>query len=85
MRIPTHEDREKLLNIPIRRISKFDIDKNQAEIASTKTALAKVEKDLKQIKKYTIAFLRDLIKKYAKAFPRKTQIQELEQIDRRKF
>ena len=26
--------REKLLNIPIRRISRFDLDKNQEEIAA---------------------------------------------------
>lgn len=82
-RVPTHDDREKLLNIPIRRISRFDLDKNQEEIASTQVQLAKVEKDLKNMKKVTIAYLRGLIAKYAKDYPRKTQIQALEQIDRR--
>ncbi len=33
LREPTHEDREKLLQIPIRRISQFDIDKNKEEIS----------------------------------------------------
>ncbi len=33
LREPTYEDRERLLNIPIRRISRFDLDKNQEEIA----------------------------------------------------
>jgi topoisomerase-4 subunit A len=83
LRVPTHEDREKLLNIPIRRISRFDLDKNQEEIAATESALAKIEKELKNIKKFTIAYLRGLITKYAKEYPRKTQIQALEQIDRR--
>lgn len=83
MRVPTHDDREKLLNIPIRRISRFDLDKNQEEIASTQTQLAKVEKDLKQIKRFTIHYLKGLLTKYAKDFPRKTQVQQLEQIDRR--
>ncbi len=83
MRVPTHEDREKLLNIPIRRISRFDLDKNQEEIAATQAQLLKVEKDLKQIKKFTIHYLRGLLAKFAKDYPRKTQVQEIEQIDRR--
>ncbi|NDE82043.1 MAG: DNA topoisomerase IV subunit A, partial [Chlamydiia bacterium] len=32
LRIPTQEDHEKLLQIPIRRISQFDIDQNKEEI-----------------------------------------------------
>lgn len=83
LREPTHDDRERLLNIPIRRISRFDLDKNQEEIAETRTALTHVEKDLKNIKKFTIHYLRQLISKYGKDYPRKTKIQEIEQIDMR--
>lgn len=83
LRVPTHDDREKLLNIPIRRISKFDLDKNQEEIAATQVLLEKVEKDLKHIKKYTISYIKGLIKTYGADFPRRTQIQEIEQIDKR--
>ncbi len=39
MRAPTYDDREKLLQIPIRRISQFDIDKNQEEIAVLEESL----------------------------------------------
>ncbi len=85
LRVPTHEDREKLLNIPIRRISRFDIDKNQEEIVANQNQLAKVEKDLKQIKKVSITYLQHLIKKYGKEHQRKTQIQEIESIDRREI
>jgi topoisomerase-4 subunit A len=85
IRIPTHEDREKLLNIPIRRISKFDSDKNQEEIVLAQAALAKVNKDLKNIKKVSISYLQHLIKKYGKEYQRKTQIQEIEQIDKREI
>lgn len=80
-RIPTENDRERLLNIPIRRISRFDIEKNQTEIAETNKQLAAVEKDLKNIKKFTIRYLRDLLKQYGEKFPRKTQIQTIEQIN----
>ncbi|MBN9378466.1 MAG: DNA topoisomerase IV [Chlamydiales bacterium 38-26] len=82
-RIPTYEDRERLLNIPIRRISRFDLDKNQEEIAAIQVKLAKVEKDLKNIKKFTIHYIRGLINTYGKEFPRKTQLQSIEQVDMR--
>ncbi len=83
IRTPTHDDREKLLQIPIRRISRFDIDKNQEEIMQLQEALAAVEKDLKNVKKYAIAYLKKLIDKYGKAYPRKTRIKAIEEIDRR--
>lgn len=83
IRIPTYDDREKLLNIPIRRISRFDLNKNQEEIAAFEEHLARAEKDLKQIKKVSIRYLRDLLKKYGKDYPRRTLIKAIEQIDRR--
>jgi topoisomerase-4 subunit A len=83
LRVPTYDDREKLLNIPIRRISRFDLDKNQEEIASTQDSLGKVEKDLKNIKKFAIQYLNGLIKKYSKDFPRHTELQEIQQVDMR--
>ncbi len=83
LRAPTHEDREKLLQIPIRRISRFDMDKNQEEIALLKKNLQEVENSLKNVKKFTIAYLRDLIQKYGKEYPRKTRIKAIEEIDRR--
>lgn len=82
-RKPNEEDREKLLSIQIRRISKFDIDKNEQEIRDIETELDSVEKDLKHVKKFTIAYLKNLIKKYGKDFKRQTEIQEIEQIDLR--
>lgn len=82
-RIPTEEDREGLLSMPIRRISRFDIDKNQAEILAFQQSLSTIEKDLKNIKKVAIRYLDQLLKKYGKAHPRKTQIQAIEEIDRR--
>ncbi len=83
IREPTHEDREKLLQIPIRRISQFDIDKNKDEIAALEEMLAKVEKHLKNVKKYAIGYLKSLIEKFGKEYPRKTRIKAIEEIDRR--
>jgi topoisomerase-4 subunit A len=83
LRIPSYEDRERLLNIPIRRISRFDIEKNQEEIVALSDSLAKVEKELKNVKKYTINYLKGLLQKYGKDFPRRTEIQAIEQVDMR--
>ena len=83
IRVPTHDDRERLLNIPIRRISRFDIAKNQEEIMAYQTQMEKVEKDLKNIKKVTIRYLQGLIKDYGKNHPRLTEIQAMEQVDMR--
>lgn len=83
IRVPTTDDREKLLNIPIRRISRFDLDKNLEEIAAIRERLLEIEKDLKNIKSFTIKYLKDLIKKFGKEFIRKTKIQEIGDIDRR--
>ncbi len=81
LRIPTQEDREKLLQIPIRRISQFDIDQNKEEIAILQENLSKVEKHLKNIKKFTIDYLKKLIEKFGSLFPRKTKIKAIEEID----
>lgn len=83
LREPTHEDREKLLQIAIRRISQYDIDKNKEEIAIFQETLRQVEKHLKNVKKYTIAYLRGLLEKYGNEFPRKTKIKAIEDIDMR--
>jgi len=83
LREPTHDDREKLLQIPIRRISRFDIDKNREEIALLEETHQEVEKNLKNVKKYAILHLKQLLLKYGKDFPRKTRIKAIEEIDRR--
>lgn len=82
-RIPSYDDRERLLQIPIRRISRFDLDKSQDQIQELIDALADVEKSLKKIKAFTISYLKKLVKKFAPLHPRRTAIQEIEQVDLR--
>lgn len=82
-RIPSESDREHLLSIPIRRISRFDRKKNEEEIANLKEDLEEVIKHLSHVKKFTIQYLKNLIKKYGKSFPRKTASEQIRQIDTR--
>jgi len=81
LRQPTYEDREKLLAIPIRRISLFDLEKNSNDILAAEKLLAKALKNLKEIKKVAITYLKGLITKYGKDYPRRTQIQSIENVD----
>jgi topoisomerase IV subunit A len=82
-RIPTYEDRERLLSIPIRRISRYDFERNRDDIKACEEHLAKVEKDLKRIKQVTIRYIKELLKKYGKDFRRKTLLGEIDTIDRK--
>lgn len=83
LREPTYEDRERLLSIPLRRISRFDLTKNQEDVASYQIQMTRVEKDLKNIKKVTIHYIQTLLKKYRSFYPRRTEIQTIQQIDTR--
>lgn len=82
-RLPEQKDLERLLSIPIRRISRFDSKKNEEDIKALQKNLAKVEKHLKNVVQYTIDYLQALIDKYGNEFPRKTEVQVLEAIDKR--
>ncbi len=83
LRVPTREDHDRLLQIPIRRISQFDINKNQDEIKALDQSLEEIEKNLKNVKKFTINYLKTLVTKYSADFPRKTRIKAIEELDKR--
>ena len=72
----TLDDVEKLLQIKIRRISRYDIDKNRQEIEGILKEEAEVAGNLKGLRGYTTAYLRGLIKEYKKSYPRLTQVSE---------
>ena len=65
---------ERLVEIPIRRIAAFEVDKNREEIASLEKDLHEAEKNLKHIKQYTIKYIEGLLAKYGDMFPRRTEI-----------
>jgi len=63
---------EKLLQVRIRRISLFDINKHREEMEKTKAELEEVRKNLKSLTKYVIGHLEALLEKYGKQYPRLT-------------
>lgn len=78
----TDEDVDKLLALPVRRISRFDIEKNQREIAEVLAKMEEINKNLGSLKQYAIRYLKKLLEKYGDRYPRRTEIEHLEKIDR---
>ncbi len=65
-------DVERLLQVRIRRISLFDINKHREEMEQTKADLAETRKNLKNLTKYVISHLETLLEKYGPQYPRLT-------------
>jgi topoisomerase-4 subunit A len=65
-------DVEKLLQVRIRRISLFDINKHREEMEKTKAELEETRKHLKGLIKYVVAHLEALLEKYGPQYPRLT-------------
>lgn len=65
-------DVERLLQVRIRRISLFDINKHREEMEKTKAELDAARKNLKGLTKYVIAHLEALLEKYGSQYPRLT-------------
>ena len=77
----TDDDIDKLLQIPIRRISLFDINKNKQELDDILAKIEEVKYNLANLKAYTIDFIRELKKKYGWLYPRRTRIEEMETVN----
>ena len=71
----TDEDIERLLKIPIRRISQFDIDKNREEIEGIEKEEAQVRDNLEHLRAFVVKYLKGLIKEYAKKYSRCSKIE----------
>ena len=82
-RLPQKADYERLLAIPIRRIARFDIEKNQDDIQALEKKLQKTRGHLKKLTLYAITYLKSLITRFGAKFPRKTEIQQIATIDKK--
>ncbi|OKY75218.1 MAG: DNA topoisomerase IV [Desulfobulbaceae bacterium DB1] len=80
----TREDIERLLEIRIRRISRYDIDKKRRDIKETESAIRQVEKNLKDVVAYTLRYLDKLLDTYGHLYPRRTEISTFTEVEARK-
>ncbi len=76
-------DIERLLQVRIRRISLFDINKHREETEKIKGELAETRKHLKNLIKYAIAHLEALLAKYGPLYPRLTKSSRYDEVDAR--
>ena len=77
----TDEDVERLLKIPIRRISLYDIEKARRELQELEARLSEVRANLKNITGYAEGFLDDLIEVHGGEYQRKSTIKSFEKVD----
>ena len=77
----TQEDIERLTEIRIKRISKFDIDKAQQKIEALEDQIAQVKHHLENLIDYAIAYFTRLKKDYAAGRERKTEIRAFDDVD----
>ncbi len=81
----TAQDVEMLLEVKIKRISLFDINKNRQETDKILLDLDKVEKNLASLVPYAIRYLKALHKQYAPEYPRLTRIDTFSEIEVKKL
>ena len=74
-------DVDRLLQVRIRRISLFDINKHREEIAKAKEDLNETRKNLKNLTKYVISHLEALLAKYGPLYPRLTKSSRYDEVD----
>ncbi|OBX23781.1 topoisomerase-4 subunit A [Gelidibacter algens] len=77
----TTEDIERLTEIRIKRISKFDIDKAQQKIDALEDQIAQVKHDLAHLVDYAIAYFTRLKNDYGKGRERLTEIRLFDDVD----
>ncbi len=75
-RAVTLEDVDRLLQIKIRRISRYDINRSRKEIEAILDEEKSVKGNLAQLRRYAIRYLTNLINQYKKLYPRLTKINQ---------
>ena len=79
----TVDDIKKLTEIPIRKISKFDLNKVKDKLESIEVNIEEVKNNLNHLVEYTIQYFTHLKKHYGKERKRKTKIDEFDELDKK--
>ena len=76
----TMEDIHKLVEKPVRKISKFDTKAVDERLRGIEAEMEEVQNHLDHLTEFTISYFRNLKKKYGKAYPRQTELTSFESI-----
>jgi len=74
-------DIEKLLQLQIRRISRFDLSKNRQDLDDIVAEIQQTLYSLEHLVQYSIDYLRGLLDKFGKDFPRRTQLGNVREVN----
>ncbi len=80
----TPEDIAKLVEKPVRKISRFDIKAAEEKIRGIEADIEEVKNNLEHLTEFTIRYFQQLKRKYGARFPRKTEISTFENIQAEK-
>ena len=75
------EDINRLVEKPVRKISKFDTKAVDEKLKGIEAEMEEVQNHLNHLTQYAINYFKNLKKKYGKAYPRLTEIVEFESIE----
>ena len=79
-RVVTQDDIVRLTEIKIKRISKYDAFKADEHIRGVENEIARVKNNIEHLNDYAISYYENLLKKYGKDHPRRTEIRPFETI-----
>ncbi len=83
IRKPSKEDIERLLDIRIKRISRYDINKQAKEIRTLEQGIATTDRHLQDVTLFTKNYLHGLLEKYGPQYPRRSELKAFDQVDAR--
>ena len=78
------EDIERLLEIRIKRISRYDINKQKKEIKAIRGEIKTIVNHLKDMVLFTTNYIDNILKKYGEEHPRLTEIKEFTEVSVRR-
>ena len=81
LRTVSNEDIERLTEIKIKKITKFDLNKAKEELLKLEDRITEIKEFLANLTKYAIDYFKGLKKKYGSGKERKTEIKVFESID----
>ena len=77
------DDIKKLTEIPIKKISKFDLNKVNEKLKNINTNIDEVKNNLEHLTDYAIKYFEHLKKEYGSERKRKTKVQEFDDLDKK--
>ena len=77
----TMEDINRLVEKPVRKISKFDTKAVDEKLKGIEAEMEEVQNHLDHLTEFTINYFKNLKKKYGKAYPRQTELTGFESIE----